>query len=271
MKKSYLFVITFSLSCLAHTQDLSKPSVVLAAIPTRLREWLLLLIPIAIGLLAIGAGFIFLRYRTLRHNRQLQAEKEWLVKELHHRVKNNLQLVMSLLNTQSHYLENEKAQAAIGQSRNRMYALSLIHQRLYQPGDLERIDMKMYVPDLIQHLHDSFPDQHHISFHLDIDAAPLDVAIAVPIGLILNESISNSLQWAFPGDRPGAVRILLRQQQGLFLEIADDGIGLPPDHESRRQQSMGFQLMGTLVQQLEGAIIITGDNGTRVSIRIPDT
>jgi two-component sensor histidine kinase len=81
---------------------------------------------------------------------------EWLVKQLHHRVKNNLRIVMSLLNTQSHYLDNEKAQAAISQSRNRMYALSLIHQRLYQPDNIEQIDMKRYVPDLVQYLRDSF-------------------------------------------------------------------------------------------------------------------
>jgi len=243
----------------------------LAGPPTSLRQTLALLIPIAIALLAIGAGLGFFRYRTLRRNRQLQAEKEWLVKELHHRVKNNLQIVISLLNTQSRYLDNEKAQAAIGQSRNRMYALSLIHQRLYQSDNLELIDLKRYVPDLVQYLRDSFPDRRHIVFHLDVDPTPLDVAVAVPVGLILNESISNSLQWAFPGDRPGTVCIVLRQQQGLFLEIADDGVGLPPGHESQRQPTMGIQLMKTLVQQLEGAIAITGDNGTRVSIRFPNT
>ena len=192
-----------------------------------------------------------------------------LVNLLHHRVKNNLQIVLSLLNTQSHYLDNEKAQAAIGQSRNRMFALSLIHQRLFQSDDLELIDMKSYVPDLVQYLRDRFPGQRRIAFHLDIDPTPLDVAIAIPIGLILNESISNSLQWAFPGDRPGAIRIVLQQQQGLFLEIADDGVGLPPGHESQRQQSMGIQLMETLVQQLDGVITIDGDKGARVSIRLP--
>ena len=237
--------------------------------PPYLQQWPPLLIPIGIALLATGAGFTWLRYRTLRRNRQLEAEKEWLVKELHHRVKNNLQIVMSLLNTQSHYLDNETAQAAIGQSRNRMYALSLIHQRLYQPDNLEQIDMNKYVPDLVQYLRDNFPDRRRIAFHLDIGPTPLDVTIAVPIGLILNEAISNSLQWAFPGDRPGAIRIVLRQQQGLTLEIADDGIGLPAGHESQRQHSMGIQLMENLVQQLEGSITITGDNGTRVSIRLP--
>jgi two-component sensor histidine kinase len=224
------------------------------------------------ALLVVILGFLYyIRYRSMRRSRQLQAEKEWLVKELHHRVKNNLQIVMSLLNTQSHYLDNEKAQAAISQSRNRMYALSLIHQRLYQPDNLEQIDMKRYVPDLVQYLRDSFPNQRRIVFHLDIDPAPLDVAIAVPIGLILNEAISNSLQWAFPGDRSGSVRILLNYQQGLFLEIADDGIGLPSGHESQRQQSMGFQLIETLVQQLEGAVSVTSANGTRISIRLPHT
>jgi len=228
------------------------------------------IIVISGAVLVIVLGFLYYtRYRSLSRNRQLQAEKEWLVKELHHRVKNNLQIVMSLLNTQSHYLDNEKARAAISQSRNRMYALSLIHQRLYQPDNLEQIDMKRYVPDLVQHLRDSFPSQRRIVFSLGIDPAPLDVAIAVPLGLILNEAISNSLQWAFPGDRPGAVRIVLHYPEGLFLEIADDGIGLPSGHQSQHHSSMGLQLVETLVQQLEGYITITGDGGTRISIRLP--
>jgi two-component sensor histidine kinase len=213
----------------------------------------------------------WLLYRTLRRNRQLQAEKDRLVHQLHHRLKNNLQIAMSLLSIQSHYLDNEMAQAAIGQSRNRMYALSLIHQRLFRPDDLELIDIKRYVPDLVQYLRDNFPNQQRIVFHLDIDPTPLDAAIAVPIGLILNESISNSLQWAFPGDRSGAIRIVLHQRQGLFLTIADDGIGLGPREKSQRRLSMGFQLMDTLVEQLEGDIAIAGDDGTRISIRLPPT
>jgi len=254
---------------LALQEVAQSPTPSVATTPAHQQNRTSWLLPIGAGFLVIGAGFLAYRYRTLRRNRQLEAEKEWLVNELHHRVKNNLQIVMSLLNTQSHYLDNEKAQAAIGQSRNRMYALSLIHQRLYQPDNLEQIDMTRYIPDLVHYLRDSFPGRQRIVFHLDIDPVPLDVAIAVPVGLILNEAISNSLQWAFPGDRPGAVHIMLRQQQGLILEIADDGIGLPQHHESLRQQSMGAQLMETLVQQLEGNITITGDNGTRVSIRFP--
>ena len=226
---------------------------------------------IAAALLLIGMGLSYGRWRTHRRNRQLQAEKDWLVKELHHRVKNNLQIVMSLLNTQSLYLDNEKAQEAISQSRNRMYALSLIHQRLYQSDDLERIDMKRYIPDLAQHIRDSFPEQRRIVFHFDVDPQPLDVAIAIPVGLILNEAISNSLQWAFPAKRPGAVRIVLWQRDEILLEIADDGVGLGPDNPSARHHTMGIHLMETLVQQLEGSIVMAGDKGARISIRLPQT
>ncbi|HEY4108518.1 sensor histidine kinase [Puia sp.] len=260
MKKRYLLSIGIFLSCITLGQG--KPG---ASILPDNRGIILLVA----ALLATVAGIAYGRQRIKIRNRQLLAEKEWLVKELHHRVKNNLQIVMSLLNTQSHYLDNEKAQAAIGQSRNRMYALSLIHQRLYQSDNLERIEMKRYVPDLVQHLRDSFPVQRRVAFHLDIDPHPLDVAVAIPIGLILNEAITNALQYAFPDKHAGSIRIGLWQPHGILLEIADDGIGLGPDFDIRRRHTMGLQLIETLVQQLEGTVLVTGEKGVRISIRIP--
>jgi two-component sensor histidine kinase len=243
----------------------------------------------AAAILLISGPLLYNRYRIARRNRQLQAEKDWLLNELHHRVKNNLQIVISLLSTQSIYLDNEKAQAAIGQSRNRMYALSLIHQRLYQNDNLEWVDMSRYISDLVEYLRDNFPKQRHILFHFDIDPQPLEVATAIPLGLILNEAITNSLQYAFPekraekhlekqpanhagkspGAKPGNIHIRLRPQQGLLLEITDDGIGLDGDFDAQHQHSMGIQLIETLVQQLEGTMTITGDQGVRISIQIP--
>src|SRR5579872_1472485 len=129
----------------------------------------------------------------LKENEKLSDEKEWLLKEIHHRVKNNLQIAMSLLNTQTFYLDNEKAVEAIRQSRNRMYAMSLIHQRLYQADNLELIHMDGYVPELIAYIEDSFASNRNIHFRTDVDPVQLDVAQAVPIGLIINEAVTNSI------------------------------------------------------------------------------
>ncbi len=119
---------------------------------------------------------------------KLLDEKEWLLKEIHHRVKNNLQIAMSLLKSQSFYLENEKAVAAIRQSRNRMYAMSLIHQRLYQSDNLELIHMNRYIPELIDYIEDSYAGDRNIRFRMNIDPVKLDVAQARPYRLDLSST-----------------------------------------------------------------------------------
>jgi two-component system, sensor histidine kinase PdtaS len=198
----------------------------------------------------------------------LLAEKEWLLKEIHHRVKNSLQVAMSLLNTQSHYLENEKAVAALRQSRNRMYAMSIIHQRLYQSDNLELIHMNRYIPELIKYIKESFAEDCHLHFRLHIDPVRLDVDQAVPIGLIINEAVTNSIKYAFPDSNDGAIDISLQAlcDQGLRLEIADDGIGLREDFDIKRVRSMGMELIDSLNLQLEGRMTISNKGGTAICI-----
>jgi two-component sensor histidine kinase len=204
---------------------------------------------------------------------RLLAEKEWLLKEIHHRVKNCLQVAMSLLNTQSHYLENEKAVAALRQSRNRMFAMSLIHQRLYQSDNLELIHMNRYIPELVNYIQESFAEDRNLNFRLHIDPVRLDVAQAVPIGLIINEAVTNSIKYAFPKRNDGAVDISLQYlgEDGVRLEIADDGIGLPEGFDIKKVRSMGMELIDSLNLQLEGRMTIRTRGGTAISIVFPRT
>ena len=204
---------------------------------------------------------------TLSRNRLL-GEKEWLLKEIHHRVKNSLQIAMSLLNTQSLYLENEKVVAALTQSRNRMYAMSLIHQRLYQSDNLELIHMNRYIPELIRCIEENLAEDRYLHFELHIDPVRLDVAQAVPIGLIINEAVTNSIKYAFPDRNDGVIDISLRdlRDKGLRLEIADDGIGLREDLGIKRVRSIGMELIDSLKLQLEGRMTISNKGGTAICI-----
>jgi two-component sensor histidine kinase len=210
-----------------------------------------------------------LELQQLRLSRDnLLKEKEWLLKEIHHRVKNNLQIAMSLLNTQTYYLDNEKAVEAIRQSRNRMFVLSLIHQRLYRSDNLELIHMDHYVPELIAYIEDSFARDRNIAFIADVDPVQLDVAQAVPIGLIINEAVTNSIKYAFPYRDGGAIAIVLKYLEGgeISLKIADDGVGVKPGFDIKQTNSMGMKLIETLNEQLEGTMTIQNRNGLAIAL-----
>ncbi|PZR20572.1 MAG: hypothetical protein DI539_10450 [Flavobacterium psychrophilum] len=202
-------------------------------------------------------------------NRKLERlveEKEWLVKEIHHRVKNNLQIVISLLNTQSAYLDNEDALEAIQNSQHRMHAMSLIHQKLYQTDNLSSINMSWYIKELAEYLKDSFDQENKIKFKLNLAPIELDVAQAVPLGLILNESISNAIKYAFP-NRKGIINILFEEKNDFYLlRIADNGVGLPDNFESAESDSLGMNLMMGLAEQLDGNFTIESDNGVIITI-----
>ncbi|MFP9114462.1 histidine kinase dimerization/phosphoacceptor domain -containing protein [Flavobacterium sp. RHBU_3] len=198
---------------------------------------------------------------------QLVDEKEWLLKEIHHRVKNNLQIVISLLNSQSAYLDNEDALLAIQNSQNRMHAMSLIHQKLYQTENLSSIDMAWYIKELVNYLTDCFVTDSTIRFEIDTDNIELDVAQAVPLGLILNEAISNAIKYAFP-DKRGLISIGFKKTKECeyLLKIADNGVGLPENFENEERDSLGMNLMTGLAQQLDGDFNIVSDNGVTITI-----
>lgn len=193
-------------------------------------------------------------------------EKEWLLKELHHRVKNNLQVVMSLLNTQSSYLKDESAVVAIKNSQNRIYSMSLIHQRLYQSEGLSCVKMPDYIKELVTYLKESYHSKAHYS--IDVEDIEMHVSQAVPIGLILNEAITNAIKYAFPDQKKGNIQITLRHFKDDYfaLEIADNGIGIEGEIDISQYNSLGMQLMQGLSSELNGTFEVSSSNGLKITV-----
>ncbi|MVM31160.1 sensor histidine kinase [Spirosoma sp. HMF4905] len=200
---------------------------------------------------------------------KLLKEKEWLLKEVHHRVKNNLQMVTSLLYSQSVYLQDDTARLAVKDSLRRMQAMALIHQKLYQDENTSSIAMPEYINELTCYLQESFDDSGQITFRQTIEPLSLDVSQAIPLGLIVTESIVNTIKHAFLNGQKGVVRIEL-QQDGpdyLVLKIADNGIGLPAGLDLKEYNSLGLELMQGLAKQLNGHFKIENNNGVLVTVR----
>ncbi len=200
---------------------------------------------------------------------KLLKEKEWLVREVHHRVKNNLQLVTSLLNSQSAYLDNEAAVLAVKDSLRRMQAMSLIHQKLYQSEDIATIFMPEYISELAGYVQESFDTAGRIVFEQHIEPLHLDVSQAIPIGLIINESIVNAIKYAFLHGEEGIVSIALHHDgaEHLLLKISDNGVGLPEGMDIMEYNSLGLDLMKGLARQLKGSFHIESNNGVQLTVR----
>ena len=239
-----------------------------------------------VGLLITIMALLYNRYRLKQKtNRELESqqreiakqnhslqhllsEKEWLLKEIHHRVKNNLQIVMSLLNSQSAFVQNESALTAIHDSQHRVHAMSLIHQKLYSTENVSSIDMSIYIRELVSYLRDSFNTAQRIRFELHVEPLELDVSQAVPLGLILNEAITNSIKYAFPNDMKGVITISLSNTgfHNYLLIISDNGIGMPAHVKDKKPGSLGMSLMEGLSEDLDGNFSIVSDNGTMIKI-----
>jgi two-component sensor histidine kinase len=202
---------------------------------------------------------------------KLIKEKEWLIREVHHRVKNNLQMVTSLLNSQSAYLEDDAAVVAVKDSLRRMQAMSLIHQKLYLDENTSEIFMPEYVNELVGYLNESFDTDNRIDFDLKVEPLYLDVSQAIPLGLIINESIVNAIKYAFLNEQDGIVSIILQSEGAgnLLLKIADNGIGLPAEIDVMRTNSLGLDLMQGLTKQLKGSFTIESLNGVHITVKFP--
>lgn len=197
-------------------------------------------------------------------------EKEILLKEIHHRVKNNLQIVSSLLGIQSRSIIDNKAKEAINEGRTRVHSMSLIHQDLYRKDNLTGVEMQNYLPKLASNLFDTYNIQgDHINLILDIDDIKLDVDTVIPIGLIVNELITNTLKYAFPGNRKGNLNISLTEiNDTLLLIVVDDGIGLKQIQRETQEKSFGHSLIRAFKTKLDADIDISSLEGTSVSISI---
>jgi two-component sensor histidine kinase len=199
----------------------------------------------------------------------LLEQKEWLLKEIHHRVKNNLQIVMGLLQRQSAYINNEEGLSAIRNSENRMHSIALIHQRLYQSDSPGFISMPEYITELVSYLKDSFDLGNHINFRKEVDHTYINVSQAVPLGLILNEAITNAIKYAFINKADGEIAILFSTTADgyHYLAIKDNGAGLPNHLDISAIDSMGMSLMKGLSKQLGGVFNLNYDGGVTISIK----
>jgi PAS domain S-box-containing protein len=199
--------------------------------------------------------------------RQLQltvTEKETLLKEIHHRVKNNLQIIASLLNLQSQYINDEKTLAVMKDSQNRIKAMALIHEKIYQSKSLDRIDYGDYLEKITRSLFESYGiSPKKIAMQIHAKNIVLHIDKAIPCSLIINELLTNSFKHAFPNDRTGEVRIDIKLDgDTLQLIFSDNGIGLPESITLNRTESLGMRLISGLIQQLKGTVEIKRGEGT---------
>ena len=198
-------------------------------------------------------------------------EKTVLLKEIHHRVKNNLQVVSSLLYLQSQYVKDEQALRVFEESRHRVRSMSLVHEKLYQSHNLAQVSFKNYIVDLARYLFRSYnADPFKIRLETDVADVVLSVDIAIPCGLLINELISNAIKYAFPDDRKGIIKVGLMQnrENRLYeLTVQDDGIGIGDYLKAPTKSSLGLQLVDTLVDQINGKMEIITHEGTTFIIR----
>lgn len=203
------------------------------------------------------------------------SEKELLLKEIHHRVKNNLQLISSLLNLQD--IDAHGDPVAVGllkESQHRIKSMALIHEKLYQSDDLSRVDFEEYVRSLAAYLFRSYQTESRvITLDVKVENVLLGVDTAIPCGLIINELVSNALKHAFLGRERGRIRIELRPDAGdpgrSILIVTDDGVGCPPGLDIRRTESLGLQLVTTLADQLGGTLTCRSEAGTEFTMAFP--
>lgn len=199
------------------------------------------------------------------------AEKELLLREIHHRVKNNMQIVASLIKLQLHSIVDQNGKEILKETQNRIRAMSLIHETLYRPGNLSEILLRNYIRELALNLFDSFGvDPDRVQLQTDVEDIAIDIDTATPCGLIINELITNALKYAFPEDRSGEVKICLHKDpttKELTLIIKDTGIGLPPDFDIKKAKSLGLNLAVNLAEhQLKGKCVINRENGAEFVI-----
>ncbi|MCT7984200.1 PAS domain S-box protein [Laspinema sp. A4] len=203
-------------------------------------------------------------------------EKEVLLKEIHHRVKNNLQVISSLLNLQSRSIQDLETRTLFQDSQNRIQSIAFIHEKLYQSRDLAQVDFSQYIQTLCIHLFRSYGmSPQRISLDLQIDDIFLSVDTAIPCGLIVNELVCNALKHGFPPNGTGAIEITLHRtfqeeddhsKRDFMMRVRDNGVGFPSEIDFRKTRSLGMQLINTLVKQLKGTIELDRSSGTAFQI-----
>jgi two-component sensor histidine kinase len=232
-------------------------------------------------ILLLASAFVLWGYRMIHRQNQLQqqligekdkllADKDLLVLEIHHRVKNNLYLIISLLESQSLYLNNDAARAALQDTQNRVHAVFLVHEKLYGSTAVPELNVHTYVLELIDHLYESFDlRKQNVALTHTIEPICLDSNEVLPLAMILNEAVTNALKYAFPDDRNGEIRLMLqRMGSGMVqMQIRDNGVGLPAGYRSAFGKTMGFALITGLANQLGGYCGIEDNEGVVITIQ----
>ena len=244
-------------------------------------------------LLLAGAGVVFVLNRNRaaqRQNRiiaeqkeevetineQLDArnsEKEVLLKEIHHRVKNNLQIISSLLELQSRGIDDESALSAVADGQSRVKSMALIHQKLYQTDDIATVDFGSYASDLCAQLAALYPDMNETQLNIEGNGIELDIDTAIPLGLILNELVTNAFKYGIKGQSAGSLKVELRAEgKGSYLlTVADNGPGLPEDFNFDKTRSLGLRLVRRLSKQLYGKATYQNNEGAIFAVTFKDT
>lgn len=228
---------------------------------------------------SIDRGHLWM-YRDISDRKQAESrlvtslqEKEILLKEIHHRVKNNLLVVSNLLEFQADYVSDPSLIKVLEDSRNRIYSMALIHEKLYRSMTLDTINFGEYLEDLVQNLFESYNlEENRVTFDLDIEPVLLNIETAHPCGLIVNELLSNTLKHAFPEGRQGNVKIIMHQEDDdrIMVKVADNGIGFPENLDFRQVDSLGMELVCTLTEQLEGEITLLRNHGTTFELQFSE-
>ena len=208
--------------------------------------------------------------RTSEVSKALQ-EKELLLKEIHHRVKNNLLVVAGILDFQTNYIEDPKIVKMLEHNQDRITSMAMIHEQLYSFDDLKRLNLADYIAELVEKLSTSYNiSDQEIEFLIDTEDIILNIETIHPCGLIINELIANSLEHAFPSKnkKKGTIKLDLKYgaEDKIVLSVIDNGIGFPDNFNPQESESLGLQLVYTLVEQLDGKLEIDGNNGTSYRI-----
>ncbi len=222
---------------------------------------------VAAGLLLLAGGIILFQYRKQRlKNKVIQKQSDdmqVLMKEIHHRVKNNLQVISSLLDLQSMTIADNQASEAVKEGKNRVQSMALIHQNLYSEGNIKGIRTKEYISNLLQSLCDSYNiTNDKVKVRTDIDDLNLDVDTMIPLGLVLNELVSNSLKYAFRNGVEGELNVVLKKQpEHLLLRVSDNGSGYPVGVSVKDGKSFGMKMIRAFAQKLKANLNIYNNNG----------
>ncbi len=195
-------------------------------------------------------------------------EKEVMLKEIHHRVKNNLQIISSILNLQSSFVTDENTLEILQESRNRIRSMAIIHENLYRTEDFSSINFADYLMNLVTNLIASYRINDDVQLKMDLDQIDLVLDQAIPCGLLVNELITNSLKYAWPEHQNGLINLGLKEVEGeIILTIGDNGVGLPVPFEVLNSDTLGLQLVVTLVEQLDGKLVVNSENGTEYLVK----